>query len=464
MAETQQTQREGAAPESGRPFAQGSSSSVARGEDATAAETKSSSVASGGFAAHAKKLKKLTVALMQGRRLSSAPAHSEDRQSVSRQASSQKRTEEERGAETGQQTERACPRFLNKDERRELQSSRVAHPDVGRFFTDRLAGEDAVKLDSFALAALRNGGSEELWWSGSSKALELPSNVDEEGPQLVDRYSLGAAALGQEDWMHASTKRGCPRVLPFQEIFRMFNPYFPQPVGSAEPPSASEEDREEHEGRHANTVEETEEENRDVFGESLTSRESRTSSGEARDAAEREGEEEREATATEGMRPSERRYSSKLSGSSEEEPSEVSSISFSPKDDEVDGKSFYPRVSEPDEKTTEAVSPASQPGTSFDREIPESVERQARVGGSGNADFLHSLLENSAQADREAAVASSPTRGSPTHTRTATEEEEREEEEREDEEREEEEREEEEREDEEREEEEREDEEREDEE
>ncbi|KEP66176.1 UNVERIFIED_CONTAM: hypothetical protein HHA_262130 [Hammondia hammondi] len=431
MEETQKTQREGATPRSGRPFAQGSSSSVACGEGATAAETKPSSFASGGFAAHAKKLKKLTVALMQGRRLSSAPAHSEDRHAVSRQASSQKRTAEARGAETGRHAERAYPRFLNEDEKRELQNSRVDHPDVGRFFTDRLAGEDAVKLDSFALAAFRNGGSEDLWWAGSSKSLELPSNVDEEGPQLVDRYSLGATALGQEDWMNSRTKRGCPRVLPFQEIFRMFNPYFPQPTGSAEPPPASEEEREEQEGRHAVTAEEREEETRDVFGESLTSRVSRNSSGEARDAAEREGEEEREeATAVEGMHPSGCLHSSKLSGSYEEETSEVSSISFSTKDDEVDCKSFYPRVSEPDETTKGAVSPASQPEISFDSEIAESVERPAREGSRGNADFLHSVLESSAQADRgKAAVASSPTRESPTHARTATEEEEREDEE-----------------------------------
>lgn len=66
---------------------------------------------------------------------------------------------------------------------------------------------------------------------------DLPSNTDEAGPQLVDRHSLStgmtppggvyghpATAYGG----HHSSSHACPRVLPFAEIFRMFNPHIPQ--------------------------------------------------------------------------------------------------------------------------------------------------------------------------------------------------------------------------------------------
>ncbi|PFH37850.1 hypothetical protein BESB_001920 [Besnoitia besnoiti] len=205
----------------------------------------------GGFAAQAKRLKKLTAALVQGR-LSSAPASSEDRPSERREASLPDLERKKKSAKypgdgirksshsQEREAEAAFSGFFCAREGTKSGDCRSSRPEkaaLAPFLTDRLVGEDALKLNSFEFSGLAKGNSENCafgWSGGSSKAIELPSNVDEAGPQLVDRNSLGAAASSDCERMHAP-REGCPRVLPFQEIFRMFNPYIPQPIGSPAP-------------------------------------------------------------------------------------------------------------------------------------------------------------------------------------------------------------------------------------
>ncbi|PHJ18551.1 hypothetical protein CSUI_007622 [Cystoisospora suis] len=201
--------------------------------------------------AQAKKFKKMTVAFMMqgGKRLSSAPS-SHDHGGGDRRNS----TSSDRSKNTSDKDKRKKKKDLRYDDgegdtRRQHSRHKEDKKEIN-IFTDRLVGEDALTRNSLDLtgwmypsSTSSSSGRFSHMWSFSGGG-DLPSNIDEAGPQLVDRHSLstgmtppggvyGHSATAQGG--HHSSSHACPRVLPFAEIFRMFNPHIPQPLGIGTP-------------------------------------------------------------------------------------------------------------------------------------------------------------------------------------------------------------------------------------